>query len=94
MKPEGDDGDWSNSFSPETCALLKGLGDTPDSLALKAEYLKSINTLRRGLLAFDTELSYLDGIIFQDIFPLEFHEIKFIEGNSCHVFNMRLAVLP
>ena len=53
-KPEGDaDGDWRNSFSPETCALLKGLGDSPESLALKSEYLKSINTLQRGLLAHD-----------------------------------------
>ena len=43
------DVEWSDAFSPETSALLKGLGDSPESLQLKASYLQSFNQLRRGL---------------------------------------------
>jgi len=50
VKPENFDGDLFNAFSPETSALLKGLGDSPESLQLKAEYMQSINKLRRGRL--------------------------------------------
>lgn len=50
VKPENFDGDLYNAFSPETSALLKGLGDSPESLQLKAEYMQSINKLRRGRL--------------------------------------------
>ena len=35
-------------FSPETNALIKGLSDSPESLMLKAEILKSANELKRG----------------------------------------------
>lgn len=35
-------------FSPETKALIKGLGDSPESMALKAEILSAANELRRG----------------------------------------------
>ena len=37
-----------NSFSPETTSLLRGLGDSPESLKLKSEYLQSLNRLQRG----------------------------------------------
>lgn len=49
VKPEGgSDAEWHNAFSPETSALLKGLGDTPESMQLKAEYMRSLNRLQRG----------------------------------------------
>lgn len=35
-------------FSPETKALIKGLGDSPESLALKAEIIGAANELKRG----------------------------------------------
>ena len=35
-------------FSPETAALIKGLSDSPESLQLKAEILRSANQLNRG----------------------------------------------
>ena len=48
VKPESEDADWASAFSPETSALLKGLGDSPESLELKASYMQSINQLKRG----------------------------------------------
>ena len=42
--PRDDDG----LFSPETKALIKGLGDSPESLALKAEIIGAANELKRG----------------------------------------------
>ena len=47
MKPECIDDDVG-FFSPETRALIKGLGDSPESLQLKAEILNAANGLRRG----------------------------------------------
>ena len=43
--PRDDDG---LLFSPETKALIKGLGDSPESLALKAEIIGAANELKRG----------------------------------------------
>ena len=40
--------EFSSCFSPETVGLIQGLGDTPESLALKAEYVKAFNELKRG----------------------------------------------
>ena len=91
-KAELEDADWCNSFSPETSALLKGLGDTPDSLALKSEYLKSFNTLRRGLLAIDiysdTKVRHLEGIIVvvqtcSHCCSLRLYKMNLIEEHSC-----------
>ena len=36
------------NLSPETAGLLASLPDTPNSLALKAEYLSKANELQRG----------------------------------------------
>lgn len=40
--------DTHTAFSPETAALLHGLSDSPESLMLKAEVLRSVNQLKRG----------------------------------------------
>lgn len=45
--------DFTSCFSPETVALIKGLGDSPESLALKSEYMNALNELKRGLVGFD-----------------------------------------
>ena len=47
MKNEEPD-EEADMFSPETRALLKGLGDSPESLMLKSEILGAANQLRRG----------------------------------------------
>ena len=52
-KPElGEDSEpnLASCFSPETVGLIQGLGDSPESLALKSEYLKAFNELQRGPL--------------------------------------------
>ena len=36
-------------LSPETGALVHGLGDSPESLMLKSEILRAANQLKRGL---------------------------------------------
>ena len=41
------------AFSPETSALIQGLSDSPESLQLKAEILRSANELKRGPFEFD-----------------------------------------
>ena len=48
VKTEVRDDDHGNLFSPETKALIKGLGDSPESLALKAEIIGAANELKRG----------------------------------------------
>jgi hypothetical protein len=35
--------DFASCFSPETVGLIQGLGDSPESLSLKADYLKGCN---------------------------------------------------
>lgn len=47
MKREPDE-EETGLFSPETKALIKGLRDSPESMALKAEILSAANELRRG----------------------------------------------
>ena len=51
MKSEisNEPGDPFEAFSPETASLLRVLPDTPNSLALKAYYLRTANQLKRGL---------------------------------------------
>ena len=51
--------DEAGLFSPETRALLKGLGDSPESLQLKAEILGAANELRRGDLFHQKEFHSL-----------------------------------
>ena len=52
--------DAGNVFSPETAALIKGLSDSPESMQLKAEILRSANELKRGpLLAWADSISNL-----------------------------------
>ena len=58
MKNEEPD-DEAGLFSPETRALLKGLGDSPESLQLKAEILGAANELRRGDLFHQKEFHSL-----------------------------------
>ena len=43
-EPEED----ASVLSPETKALIKGLGDSPESLKLKADILGAVNELKRG----------------------------------------------
>ena len=57
MKPECTDDDVG-VFSPETRALIKGLGDSPESLQLKAEILNAANGLRRGQPGFYSYVAY------------------------------------
>ena len=47
VKREVDEED-GQLFSPETRALIKGLSDSPESMALKAEILAAGNELKRG----------------------------------------------
>ena len=54
MKSEEPD-EEAGMFSPETKALIKGLGDSPESLQLKAEILGAANALRRGDLFHQIE---------------------------------------
>lgn len=49
VKDEHDeDGGGAPVFSPDTSKLIAGLGDSPESLQLKAEILKAANELKRG----------------------------------------------
>ena len=50
-------GDPFACFSPETTALISGLGDSPESVALKAEILLSANQLKRG-----TSPTHVEGV--------------------------------
>ena len=50
-KVKEETGDVGAAFSPETQALIKGLSDSPESLALKSEILRAANELKRGPLA-------------------------------------------
>ena len=49
----------TEAFSPETANLIKGLSDSPESLQLKAEILRSVNELKRGTLRSTCILSYV-----------------------------------
>ena len=49
VKTEREPEDDGHMFSPETKALLKGLGDSPESMQLKAEILSAANELKRGV---------------------------------------------
>ena len=48
MKEEHGDDCAPPFFSPETSKLISGLGDSPESMQLKAEILKAANELKRG----------------------------------------------
>ena len=47
MKHEPDE-EERGVFSPEAKELIRGLGDSPESMALKAEILSAASELRRG----------------------------------------------
>ena len=48
VKIEDTELDMELCFSPETNALIKGLGDSPESMMLKVEYMRAANELKRG----------------------------------------------
>lgn len=48
VKLEFPDEEQVEVLSPETAKLVKGLGDSPESVQLKAEILRAANELKRG----------------------------------------------
>ena len=69
-------------FSPETRELIKGLGDSPESMALKAEILAAGNELKRG----DLPKSLYFNIVSVKLLPVFYlGEIK-TKNNPARVF--------
>lgn len=64
--------EFATAFSPETTQLLKGLGDSPESLALKSEILRAANELKRG--AFSEHCNHC-GVISNHVFFQRFFHL-------------------